>query len=570
MTKSYRCRYKILLCLVLILHAAFMIALYEPACTGADANGYLAQTQYLTNTGLTTYLAESPLQFSGPHWLQLDDGRRASRYPPGLPLIYTPFYWIGGAPLMLAVNPMLTTMALLGLYALCTVWFGELWAFLAALVMAANPVANVWTFQCDSHPAIAFFLIWGIAILALWTKHNKPLYAFGAGLIWGIIPTLHYAEAVFAPAVAVYLIMHWKKNRRYYLSLGLAVFGAMIPLTLLALYHYLTFGAIAKTGYTGNDNVALFSLWFFLQKLFVYPVLLIVAGLGPFAALGIWGMVKMLRHYDARKQGILLFLLIIPLTVLYTAYFFMDFSLRFLLPTFYLYVAASMQLFKDWTVRNPIRVKRTLQILWTANTVIGLAATLFFTIPGQHVNRQLAKIVHALDEDIEAGSIVIAPMIIHQYLEALGKWQLAEESFFTGKSLMPPSPEHGNSGPGHGMPSKEMRALFQFDIHEQKMQRYRNQDGSGLSSTLLRDLDQWRQPDHSIYWIGAKENILPLIPESDHAEIITQISIDSPPPAPPDHPNKHRKPDAGGPMGMLPGMDGKSGIVIVKWKRNLL
>ncbi|MEW6235900.1 MAG: glycosyltransferase family 39 protein [Candidatus Omnitrophota bacterium] len=573
-------RPKFALCLLLALHGSLMASFYEPACAGADANGYLAQAQYIVNLGSSAYRAESSLQFSGPHWRTLGDGRIISRYPPGLPLLLSPLYWLGGPPWMLAFNPLLTTLTLAGLFALVRLWADELWAVLAVAVMAVNPVANVWTFQSDAHPAIAFFLVWGLFFLALWSKSDKPGWIFLVGLLLGMIPALHYAEAVFAPAIALFVLMHWKNERRFYAAFLLAILGALIPAALMGWHNCLVFGSVLITGYESSGNFSLFGWKYFFQKALYYPLLATFAGLGPFFPLGLWGMFQMARSSEARKEGILLLGLALPLMILYMAYFFPDPSLRFLMPTFYLYAAAAARLGMQYSTRQWKYGKKIVIALMVLNTIAGLAMTILFLLPQKHMHKQLANITSAIEERVEADAIVIAPMIVNQYLESFGKWKLAEESYFTGKSPIPEAPPSGEQGPGPGLDLEAMHSLFSFDEKAKNMEHYRNESGKGLSEVLLRDLDRWAANKHSIYWIGDKDAILALIPENDRANIVCEIDIGihPPPGAPRREPREargadpQRRRDRGpgmvGPLGMLPGMAGGGQAAIVKWERS--
>ena len=596
------------LIVVLILHAALMAFLYEPACTGADANGYLAQTQYLLHQGETTHWIESPLQFIGPHWLQLKGGWAASRYPPGLAVLFIPFYWLGGVPLTLAFNPLLTTLTLCGLFFLCRLWASDSWALLAVAVTAVNPVANTWAFQADSHPAIAFFLVWGVYFLVSWARNGKPWAALAAGLLLGVIPTLHYAEAIFAPAIVFYLFAHWKNERRYFVSLALAAIGGSIPALLMVLHNVFVFGSIFKTGYTLSGDVSLFGIWYFLQKILLYPALATFVGIGPFFGLGLLGMAAAVRygrssisisegrwysrpfrrllHFvrndsmqrvtqsqtnnneDAagvRKFGILLLGLTIPLLLLYTAYFFTDPSQRFLLPTFYLYVVASVWLLSRFYNRNPRFMKKAVVVLVALNTVAGIVMTLFFAGPQKYLNAQLATIVRSVEERVEPDAIIIAPMLVNQHLESMGKWKLADENYFLGKS--------DDGPPAPGLDSEIMQSLFQMDIKAKRMDRYWKSGDKTLSRELLSDLDRWAGGEGSIYWIGEKDAILDRIPEGDRAEVVAEIAVGHilELPGSPGFEGDGNERRPGGPqfqrpLGTLPGEDGGSAVV-VKWDR---
>jgi len=265
--------------------------------------------------------------------------------------------------------------------------------------------------------------------------------------------------------------------------------------------------------------------------------------------------------------------------ILYTAYFFRDASLRFLMPTFYLYVLAAAWLGQQLSMRKFKYWNKTVFALIALNTIAGLAITILFSLPQKHLHKQLAKITSAIEERIEPDAIVIAPMLVNQYLESFGKWKLAEESYFMGNSPMPEGPPPGSGrGPGPGLDPGIMRSLFSFDEKAKNMERYRNKAGEGLSDALLNDLDRWTANKRSIYWVGDKRAILERIPENDRANVVCEIDMGAPPPGAPGleprefrRPNRSRRrgegPDIGGPLGMPPGMAGEGKAVIVKWER---
>ena len=72
----------LILALILIAHFVFMMFFFSPAISTPDANGYYAQARFIAESGRTWFEPESPLQYTGPHWLKTESGRFFSRYPP--------------------------------------------------------------------------------------------------------------------------------------------------------------------------------------------------------------------------------------------------------------------------------------------------------------------------------------------------------------------------------------------------------------------------------------------------------------------------------------------------------
>ena len=111
---------------LLTLHFTMLMLHFKPAISTPDANGYLAQARLIANQGHTWFEPESPLQFIGTHWLKAENGRYYNRYPPGLPTILAIPYKLAGPSAALLINPILTTLTLLGLFMLCSLWLGKI------------------------------------------------------------------------------------------------------------------------------------------------------------------------------------------------------------------------------------------------------------------------------------------------------------------------------------------------------------------------------------------------------------------------------------------------------------
>jgi hypothetical protein len=95
------------LTLIVLAQALYVGRFYGPALATPDDNGYWAQGSLLATTGHTWFRTESDVQFVGMHWLVTEDGRYASRYPPGLAVLVAGFYVLLGYEASVLVNPLL-------------------------------------------------------------------------------------------------------------------------------------------------------------------------------------------------------------------------------------------------------------------------------------------------------------------------------------------------------------------------------------------------------------------------------------------------------------------------------
>jgi len=504
-------------------HFLFLTAFFEPAISTPDANGYFAQARLIAEHGRTWFEPESPLQYVGGHWLKTESGRYFSRYPPGLPAVLAAAYKLGPAEAALLVNPLLTSLTLLGISLLCALWIGEGWGLAAAAAMALNPVANTFALAGDSHAATAFFLVWGLYLTARWSKSHSPSTAFFTGLCLGVIPTIRYPEVLFGPAVGLYMLLHWNDGPRAKKSLATAVLGALIPVSFLLIRNHLAFGAFWKTGYSLTHEQTGFSLQYFIQNAVPYMQNILGEGLGLFTALGLVGMVLACVRRETRRQGILLLGLVLPVTLLYMAYYFAPSqmsraTLRFLLPTFYIYTLAGVWCLKIIAENRPRGAIAAALAVLAATLCWGLPQSLLPLARFKQTNASLAAITDALKDHAEAGSIVIAGPQVQQHLDFIGRWRLADESVFQGRIRRPmPARRGADSDRPHPMQHLEERLETRL--------RYQNSSGFGLSERLLEDLKAWALPERKVYWIGSLEEIEELVPAGDSLNIVARIEL---------------------------------------------
>src|SRR4051812_19706576 len=109
------------LCLLLILIFYVLLLLargFAPAISQPDDNGYFAQGSLLATSGRTWFTTESDAQYVGMHWLLTPAGNYISRYPPGLAVVVAIVYLLAGYTAATLVNPVLSVLALIGMYRL--------------------------------------------------------------------------------------------------------------------------------------------------------------------------------------------------------------------------------------------------------------------------------------------------------------------------------------------------------------------------------------------------------------------------------------------------------------------
>ncbi len=520
----------LLLAALLTAHFLLVLANFQPAISSPDANGYFKQARLLAQEGRSWFSAESPLQFIAPHWVESGKQTYYSKYPPGLPLAVAPVLGLAGPSAALLVNPILTTLTLLGLFLLCRLWTGPWLALWAVAVMAANPLINQHTLWAGSHPAVAFLLIWGIYCLIRWSDKSSAGWGLAAGLLMGAIPSVRYAEAVYALGLGIFIVLHIAGKPGKVKNIAPLAAGAAMPLVLLMVRSQAAFGAFWKTGYAVSGEQTGFGLDYFMQNSYSYLTDILGHGAGITTALALTGIILMLASRDTRKTGILLSGLIVPSTLLYMSYYFYPNmggqswgTLRFLLPTFYLYALASAWLLKELSDKfgngGRVLAMATLAFaLWWGlpQSVMALSREMRGSAP-------LASITGTVNEHVPAGSVLIAPRQLQQQLDFIGHWRLADEMFFGSGRMFPGGDrmaDRDQEGPNPRSGMKERMEL---------VRSYRDPFSAGLSDKLLAELTRWAGSDADdngkIYWIGKLERIRELVPGRDEIRVLAEIEL---------------------------------------------
>lgn len=504
--------------LLITVHLAVMIFFWVPVSSGPDSNGYYIQTRLLVEEGQLWAPREQMLQYISPHWLVVVDDMLISRYPPGMAFIQAIPYWLTGTGVTL-VNPMLTTGTLVAVFLLARRWVGSRWGFLALLFAALNPVANAWTYMGDAHPAVSFFLMWGLYFLDRWSERRAWWPLVLIGLWFGMIPTFRYPEVLYLCGVTLFVAATGRWSLRALAQAFVIGLAGILPLIAVYSYNYWMFGGVGETGYGTGEH--LFSLWNFLFKLFPYLGMILGYGVAGFAALGMVGMVWLCRQNETFPCGILLAGIVVPITVLYMAYFFFDASLRFLMPTLFLYILAGVMFLKYWIEHSEGWVRRWTPTFVAASLLLCLVETgigFSITATGHSATVEATRVIQ---EHVPRHSVVIAPSSIQSQLDFVGGWKLVDASVISwrqGFTGMPPQRPEGfhaeqrgirerpSPHPG-GMDGGLMEELMQVDVRKEIHKRYRSEKPGTVSPLFWQDVKAWANGQHKVYWVGIPEEI---------------------------------------------------------------
>ena len=520
-------RWPVWLCRLLLIalvlgHFWFLSAYFEPAISTPDANGYFAQACRIATEGRTWFEPDTLLQYVGVHWLKTDDDRHFSRYPPGLPMLLAVPFRLAGPEASLWVNPVLATLTLVGLYLLCREWIGEGWGLAAVAAMAVNPVANTRALAHDAHTAAAFFLVWGVYLLARWSKSMSPAMAFLAGLCLGIIPTVRYPEALFGLGVGLFMLLHLRWERKVWISLAAGVGGALIPIGLLMLRNHLAFGAFWRTGYALTNEQTGFGWNYFRRYAVSYIENIQGDGAGLLTALGLTGLAAICIRRDTWRQGLLLLTLIVPTTLLYMSYYWApqrmtDATMRFLLPTFFIYAVAGLWCLKLLAESRLAGACAAAVVLVAVKACWGVPRSIETLSKFRETNAALSKVTDAVTEHVPAGSVLFANPQVQQHLDFVGRWRLGDESILQGRGARP--------GRGRREQDPDAPSPRQADKTKAIEERYGSLWSRRLPALMLKDLEEWAAPQGKVYWLGAHRQMQRLVPLSHRLKVVATIKL---------------------------------------------
>ena len=487
---------------LLLLYALFLLRNFAPALYTPDANGYYAQGSLLVATGRTWFTLDSPVQYVGIHWLRDPQGRYFSRYPPGLAVAVALLCRLGSPELSTLLNPALALLGVVGIFLLARRFFSPWWALAAAFLLLSNPVYNLHAIVCDSHMAVTVLLIWGLYFLIRWADERRLHQAFAAGLLLGCIPAVRYPEALFALGIAAFLLSHGRSLTRPWLHVLAAAAGAALPLLPILARNQSAFGAFWKTAYAFTNEQSGFSARYFAAHFAQYLRYLQSDGVGVFFALGIVGLAVLCAQPRTRRAGWLFVLLVLPTTLLYMAYYWSSpqmpqGTMRFLLPTFPVYVLAGVAALHDGAERWTLGLRRAVVLaLLLIQTLWGAAGAAELRLVHDQKDA-LARVTRALKDTAPPGSVVLAHPQIEQHLDFIRRWKLVD----MGLARERPTREGVNDQDDDGAPRP-----MQAGKLKAQTERYAGMRPGERETAFADDVRAWAGKSR-IFYVGTQEEI---------------------------------------------------------------
>jgi Dolichyl-phosphate-mannose-protein mannosyltransferase len=315
------------LALILLLYGAYLRAQIVPAPLGYDAQAYGLGARLLADQGRYHQIPADPYVIVGAHWVENQRGACYPKYPPFYPALVAATMALAGPQAGPYVNPACALLALLGLYLLCRGLVDQRLALLGPLLLALNPVLTTWALEQVSHASSLCFVVWGFAafvhawrISAATGTRRRPWLLVAAGLLLGYAVGIRYTNLLLALPPALALALQTAPRPRRLRRLALYAGGLLIPCCVLAGYHWQAFGGPLTTAYAFSREQTAFAWAYFAQNASHYATGLVSTAVGPLVLLAGLELASTLRA-DWRR-GLFYALWVLPLLLLYTAYWF--------------------------------------------------------------------------------------------------------------------------------------------------------------------------------------------------------------------------------------------------------
>jgi hypothetical protein len=514
---------------LLIIYSVFLRWNFAPGIAAFDEHGYYAQGSLLATTAKTSLDLESRAQYVGQHWFPASDGRYYSRHSPGLALAVAASWQLFGqdlgSTLSLAINSVLSLLALLGAFLLVRKIVGHWWGLAAAALLAAGPTFSTHALAGDAHMLVTALLVWGIYLLVLWSSGGRMAHAFLAGLLLGSIPVARAPEAIYVLGIALFLGMHWRARRRIWRHYLAAAAGAAVPLVPFAVHNHLCFGAFWRTAYALTGEQSAFSISNLRMHFALYlRALAGGAGLWLFFPLGLAGAAAMLAWARVRALGLAVLAITAPATLLYMAYYWAPrgeptLITRFLLPVFPLLILSGL-----WLVSSVSRRLRP----WARIAVAGglVALQLLYVAPASFARCRamynqksaVAAAARGVETTIAHGSVVMASPGVLADLDFLRRWRLADPMLALGVPAQAAS--EAADGPGR--------------LGEGGKQRYWRIGPEESCRAFRGDVMAWAG-GAPIYFVGTEseaKNALEMLEYPPTFAVIGRIPMPAPAPVP--------------------------------------
>src|SRR5947199_5578008 len=282
---------RVLLALGVVLAAGCFLATrgyWVAADPGVDENAYLVSGKLLARTGSPGFTPADPYSLVGKMWIGTREGRFYPKYPLGQPLLVALAVKTAGLRAAYWINPLLMTLALLGVFRLGREIAGSFAGLLAMIAMAASPATLNEVNDPDSHASSLCCTTWGMLLLLRWWRTGKLHHAALAGLLLGYSAIIRYTEGLLLLPVALAVLFRCRQDRRALGGAAALAAGWLAPVAGQVLFNLRALHSL--TGYDTTHESTAFSLAYFVHNALPTARLLFTLGLPILLFLGVLGL----------------------------------------------------------------------------------------------------------------------------------------------------------------------------------------------------------------------------------------------------------------------------------------
>jgi 4-amino-4-deoxy-L-arabinose transferase-like glycosyltransferase len=414
--------------LALAVAALFLIGTHRyaaPANPDVDENAYLVSGKLLAHTGSPGFVPPDPYSLVGMMWISTPEGRFYPKYPLGETLLVAATVKAFGLRAAYLINPLLMTLALLGVFLLVRGAAGSLAGLLGMLMMATSPALLAETNDPDSHASSVFFTVWGMVLLFRWWRSGAFRHAALAGLLLGLATITRYTEGLLLLPMALVALFRLGRRweRRSVAAVVLLAAGWLLPVAGQVAFNLRVLHRL--TGYDATHESAAFSLGYFGAHAGLALRQLCTLGLPLLFPLAVLGLA--LLAFRERRLGLVLWAWALPNLLLYMSYYWAPDDVAY--SRFFLSAFPPLALGLAWMVTRPLPgpdgLRRWAQpamaaLLVLACAAFGLRASLPL-LQGSHEGQLAAwSAEKAALAVAPAGSVLFGPQQALLHLQFVG------------------------------------------------------------------------------------------------------------------------------------------------------
>lgn len=494
---------RLLLAVILAVHAGLIFMYFVPTVGGVDCNGYHICSRMVEQHNQFHQQPADEAAFISRMWVENEAGEFYPKYPPLYPLLAGALLKLFGGAAGLLVAPICMMLAVLGLYVLCRT-FLPVWAsLLAAWIGATSPLINAFANDQVSHGLSICCLTWGYALFFRGTHgRDRPCAGLlaASGFLIGYSIGARYPNALMGlPA----LLWFWQRRRDVgWKGPAAWLIGGAIPCIFLAAFHWISFGHPFRTAYSLTEEQAAFGLGYLIRHVHFYVPAVVAEGVGPVFWLFLCGY--LLTWLRDRQRAWFYTLWMAPLTLLYMSYYWAPQHhplgyLRFLLPLGVPCVLLAMGFLVE--VIGALRDQRTRRIAIAALVIVqggwGIFGSLEQLELRYRFNDAKQRRVEFVREHVPAGAAVFGEV---ELLDDLDYWR--EHSLYQEMLLHREKVELLVRGTRESGPDSMQRSRVETIKRE-----LLDIDPAEFRANALRLLDRVLAGDSGVYLVGRAETL---------------------------------------------------------------